>query len=302
MCARTSVCRRPSASPMKTYLECVPCLVRQTIDTARQVSDDPTMHDSIMREALSTIARADLSLPPPVLGGVIQRIARVTTGNDDPYRAAKQACNRIALTMYPELEQRVLASRDPLETALRLAVAGNIIDFAVHATVETARITESIEECLTAPISAQVLSNFRASLERARDILYLGDNAGEIVFDRLLVEQLPMEKTAFVVKGRPVINDVTREDAQVAGINDLVEVLDNGSDIPGTVLSDCSASFRSRFEDADLIISKGQGNYESLSDHEHEIFFVFRAKCQPIAIDTGAPVGSIVFRHRPRPV
>jgi uncharacterized protein with ATP-grasp and redox domains len=285
---------------MKTYVECVPCLARQALDAARRVSDDEAVHDLILREVLKAIARADYGLPPPVLGGVIHRIAREVSGIEDPYQEAKEESNRIALAMYPELEQRVRASKDPLETALRVAVAGNVIDFAVQDRVDAAKVAESIEECMTASISSEVVSDLRTAADRAREILYLGDNAGEIVFDRLLIERLPKEKTAFVTRGRPAINDVTRADAEVAGIDELVEVLDNGSDIPGTVLSECSASFRRRFEKADLIISKGQGNYECLSDDDHDIFFIFRAKCPAITKDTGVPPGGIVIRRRPR--
>ncbi len=116
------------------------------------------------------------------------------------------------------------------------------------------------------------------------------------MFDRLLIEILPREKITFVVKASPVINDATLEDARVVGIADIVEVTDNGSDIPGTILRDCSPSFRERFENADLVISKGQGNYESLSDTEKSIFFVFKAKCPAITMDIGCEIGSMILR------
>ena len=136
--------------------------------------------------------------------------------------------------------------------------------------------------------------------DRARDILYLADNAGEIVFDRLLIEQLPPGRVTVAVKGGPVLNDATRSDAAVAGLNELAEVIDNGSDAPGTLLGDCSHSFRERFDRADLVIAKGQGNYETLSDARKDVFFLLKAKCPVIAHHLGCDVGrTVVQRSRP---
>ena len=137
----------------------------------------------------------------------------------------------------------------------------------------------------------------RRAVEGAIDILYLGDNTGEIVFDRLLVEQMGRRKTTFVVRGAPVINDATREDAETVGMTKLVPVIDNGSDAPGTILASCSPAFRRRFAAADLIIAKGQGNYETLSDTDHgRIWFVLKAKCPVIADHLGCATGDLVVR------
>ena len=132
----------------------------------------------------------------------------------------------------------------------------------------------------------------------AQDILYLADNAGEIVFDRLLIEQLPMQKITVVVKGFPIINDATMEDAVAAGLTEIVSVIDNGSDAPGTILEICSDAFVSRFEQADLIITKGQGNYETLSDIDKNIYFILKAKCPVIASDLGCPIGQMVLINK----
>jgi uncharacterized protein with ATP-grasp and redox domains len=108
---------------------------------------------------------------------------------------------------------------------------------------------------------------------------------------------LPEEKVTVAVRGRPVINDATRADAEAAGLTERVEVIDNGTDIPGTILPECSDFFRSRFESADLVISKGQGNYETLSDVEKDIFFLLKAKCPVVAMDLGAELDSVVLRR-----
>jgi len=183
-----------------------------------------------------------------------------------------------------------------METAVRLAIAGNIIDLGVKTSIKESNVEKVIRDCLTADFDNQQVEGFRNAVSRAEKIFYLADNAGEIVFDRLLIEQLPAEKVTVVVKGSPVINDATMEDAEFAGLTEMVEVIDNGSDAPGTILKTCSRIFRNRFEEADLIIAKGQGNYETLSDVDKNIFFVLKAKCPVIARDLGCEVGEMIFR------
>lgn len=281
---------------MRTYIECLPCLCRQAIEAARHAVDDPAIHEQVVRGVLNELARMDLSLPPPVMGGFMHRLVREITHDPDPYAAAKDHFNHMALGLLPELRTLVQASAQPLETAVRLAIAGNVIDFATNAAVDRSHIDEAIADALSAPLDRTALKHLAEAVEGAANILYLADNAGEIVLDRLLVEQLPTDKVTLVVKGRPVINDATVSDAQTAELTSMVEVIDNGSDIPGTILSSCSQSFRERFEAADLIISKGQGNYESLSDMQKTIFFIFKAKCRVITMDIGCALGSLILR------
>jgi len=250
---------------------------------------------------MTAIARMDLSQPPPVMGGLIHRTVRQQAGNEDPYAHAKEHFNRLALQLVPQFRATIRDAANPLETAVRLAIAGNIIDFATNAAVDQSHVHAAVANSLTAPLDGPALAAFTEAVEHAQRILYLGDNAGEIVFDRLLIERLPREKMTFVVKGSPVINDATWQDAQIAGISDIVPVIDNGSDIPGTILEDCSPSFRERFAKADLVISKGQGNYESLSDAEKTIFFMFKAKCHVITMDIGCEMGSMIVRKGKTP-
>jgi uncharacterized protein with ATP-grasp and redox domains len=199
--------------------------------------------------------------------------------------------------MYPELKQRIEASADPLETAVRLAIAGNIIDFGVNSEVQENTVERTISESLVDKLDLKALQRFRTATATAKDILYLCDNAGEIVFDRLLIEQLPYEKVTVVVKGSPVLNDATIEDAQIAGLTDMVDVIDNGSDAPGTILESCSETFRRRFEESDLLISKGQGNFESINNVRKNKFFLLRPKCSVLAEHLGCKIGSLVFAN-----
>jgi len=207
---------------MKTYLDCIPCAIRQVLDSVRLTTDDEQIHEQILRKALSMAYEMDFRQSPPAMAQKIHRFIRELTGVNDPYPELKNLFNRSALQMYPNLKKIIETNIDPLETAVRLAIAGNIIDFGVCSVVEQSQVEKTIAESLTAPLDAQALESFRKATSEAKDILYIGDNAGKIVFDRLLIEQLQCEKITFVVKGSPILNDATMEDAQVVGLTDLV--------------------------------------------------------------------------------
>lgn len=278
---------------MRTSLECIPCFAKQALEAARFVTDDPAVHERILREVLRSAAEMDLSQCPPVVAQQMHRRLRQFTGVDDPYRAAKDSFNRMALDMLPELSAKVRRGPDPLVVALRLAIAGNVIDLGVNGSLTEDQARRALAGAMEEPFRGDV-EEFRQAAEAAGDILYLADNAGEIVFDRLLIEQLPTERVTVVVRGGPILNDAVMADAEAAGLCDLVETIDNGSDAPGTVLADCSDDFRRRFASADMIIAKGQGNFESLSDEAANIYFLFKAKCSVIADHVGLPVGTHV--------
>jgi len=281
---------------MRIFLDCIPCFVRQALDSARLATEDEQIHEKVVREVLRLAADLDMSQSPPVIGQRIHRLIRKLICNNDPYHELKERFNRLALRICAELEERVRTSEDPLETAVRLAIAGNIIDLGVKTSIKESDVEKIIRDCLTADFDSRQVEEFRNAVSRAEKILYLADNAGEIVFDRLLIEQLPCEKVTVVVKGNPVINDATIEDADVAGLSRIVEVIDNGSDAPGTILESCSQAFRNRFAESDLVIAKGQGNYETLSDADKNIFFILKAKCPVIARDLGCEVGEMILR------
>ena len=280
---------------MRTYFDCVPCFVRQVLDSVRMITDDEQIQEKVLREALFLGSKMDLSQSPPAMAQKIHRFIHEITGVKDPYLEVKNRFNKLALQMYPELKQRVETSVAPLETAVRLAIAGNIIDFGVNSVVEQSQVEKTIAESLTEPLDKEAMEEFREATSQAEDILYLGDNSGEIVFDRLLIEQLPYEKITFAVKSGPILNDATIEDAQIVGLTDIVNVIDNGSDAPGTILESCSEAFRRRFDKSDLIIAKGQGNYETLSNIDKNIFFMLQPKCVVLARHLGCEIGSLVL-------
>ena len=281
---------------MKTYYECLPCFVNQTLDAVRQFSDDGNKNNQVLRKVLHEMSKMDFNESPPRMGQLIHRIIRHYLGDNDPYLQIKKRYNNFALKLYPEFKKRVELSGNPFETAVRLTIGANIIDYGVISNLDDSSVYDTIESSLKEQLSSDDIKEFESAVNRATDILYLGDNTGEIVFDRLLIEQILPRKVTFAVRGSPVINDVTIADAQETGMTDIVEVIDNGSDAPGTILEDCSEAFRKRFENADLIIAKGQGNYESLSDIEKNIFFVLMAKCPVIARNIGCDVGELILK------
>lgn len=281
---------------METFFDCIPCFLRQALDAARLATSDEAVHERVLREALRVGTEMDLHQAPPVMAQHIHRAIRKLTDQADPYRKVRIRSNQMALDLYPTLQGWVEESNNPMETAVRLAIAGNVIDLGVKSHLSEPQVREAIMQALSVPLEGDI-EEFASTLRGVDQILYLADNAGEIVFDRLLVEQLRPTKVTVAVRGSPVINDATLEDARVAGIHEVAEVIDNGSDAPGTILDDCSESFRDRFEGADLVIAKGQGNYETLGEVDKDIFFLLLAKCPVIARHIGCQEGTMLLRR-----
>jgi len=282
---------------MKTYLDCIPCFIRQTLDAVRVVTDEFAVQETMLRDVLRLTSEMDLSQSPPRIGQLIHRRLRELTGNKDPYAEVKKRFNTMALEMLPELRSRIKAAEDPFTAAVRLAITGNIIDFGPKSNVTEKDALDAIETALSDPLYGDAAA-FREMVENASSILYIGDNAGEIMFDRLLIEQLPLKRVTFAVRGAPVINDAVYEDAEQAGLTHLVDVIDSGSDAPGTLLEDCSEEFIRNFRAADIIIAKGQGNFETLSESDGNMVFLFKAKCPVIASHAGTKLGAQVLWHK----
>lgn len=282
---------------MKTFMECVPCLVRQTYEAVAFATDDEALREAILREALREIADIRMDQSPPHMAAAIHRMIRARTGCDDPYRAIKSRSNQSAMALYRQMKSMIQASTRPFETAVRLAMAGNVIDFGAPNRPDDNELPGVIDAVLSCTIFGDPPERLQSAVKAAKSILYLGDNAGEIAFDRLLLEALPPDRCAYAVKGAPVINDVTLDDAHEVGLTELVDVVDNGSDAPGTVLESCSFEFVDRFEHADVVIAKGQGNYETLSGLSRpNLFFLLKAKCPVIARHIGCRVGDFVIQ------
>lgn len=250
----------------------------------------------ILRRILHELADADWSGSPPQVAQLLHRIIREETSNLDPYRELKERMNRLALAALPACRDLIATAADPQAAVLRIAVAGNLLDAGAKVQIQPEDFPGMLATLCDQPLAGDPEDLFRAAATAER-ILFLADNAGEIVFDRLLIEALPYDKMTVAVRGRPVLNDALLEDAILAGIPELVPVIDNGSDAPGTVLGDCSAEFLEHFRRADLIIAKGQGNYETLSQVAAPIFFLFTVKCALVAAHLGSPTGTLVAKR-----
>ncbi len=279
---------------MRTSLDCIPCILRQTLDAARMISPEASVHEQILREVLRWTSDIDLAQSPPALAQRIHRRLREITHQPDPYHALKERTNQAALECLPTLRAQIDASSDPLITAARIAIAGNRIDMAIHSEISEEDVRRVVQEAFTDPFFGEV-EKFRHFVDTARSIVYLTDNAGEIAFDRLLVEQLAPQRVTLVVRGSPVINDATLPEARAVGLDPLVRVIEDGSDAPGTILSDCHPEIRALIDNADLVIAKGQGNFESLSSHPANIFFLFKVKCPVAAEHIRQPVTTQVL-------
>ncbi|NYI41489.1 damage-control phosphatase ARMT1 family protein [Demequina lutea] len=279
---------------MQTYLDCYPCVLRQALTAARMVTDDKSAHLGVMTETLALLQKLPPGSTPPEITFAVHGIVRERLGDSDPYRVAKAESTRAALALYPRLKARVARSEDPLGTAVRLSIAGNIIDFGVSDDIPDLRAT--VERVIAAPLAINHLASLRAALAAADHVLYLADNAGETVFDRVLIEQLA-PRVIYAVKGGPVLNDATLEDALAAGLDTCATIVDNGSAAPGTILDLCSTDFREVFDEAPLIIAKGQANYETLSEAGPRVFCLLQVKCPVIGAHVSAPVGGAVVRQ-----
>jgi uncharacterized protein with ATP-grasp and redox domains len=277
---------------MKVYLDCYPCFFQQALNVTRMIAcDEETVHQ-ILLEVNALLPKITSDITPPEIGREVYRIVSRLTGVKDPYREIKEKCTQQALALYPGLKERVQSADDRLRKAIRIAIAGNVIDFGSNMPFDMEKDLESI---LNQRFAIDHYNAFTAALSRARDILYIADNAGETVFDRVLIEELGKPVT-YVVRENPIINDAVREDAIAAGIDKVADIISSGADAPGNILSLCSHDFSKIYEASDFIISKGQGNYEGLSGENRPIFFLLKAKCHVIAKHIGVEQGSIILK------
>jgi len=277
---------------MKSYLDCIPCFFEQALRAGRIVTDNEQLLKHLLDELGAMLSHVSLESTPPEIGRLIYRKVREITRNADPFRELKRENTQKALALYPSLKRTIEESNDSLLTAIRIAIAGNVIDFGVSGSFD---IDTAVNEVLKEDFAICDYPAFRSYLAKSEQILYIGDNAGETVFDRLLIEQMK-KPVVYVVRETPVINDATAEDAVQAGIDKVATIVSSGTDAPGTIPSICSLEFRQMLDRSEFIIAKGQGNYEGLSEEDRLIFFLLKAKCRIIADDIGVAKDDIVLK------
>lgn len=275
---------------MKISRECIHCLARQAVEIAEEATGDSAVQEEIIRSSLKELADMDFNETAPEIAFRMHRHARNITGIADPYARLKEQYNRIAQDIYDRItaEKWLDKAEDRFDMACRLAIAGNIIDFSVGLKLDHSDVVKSVEDSVRKDIFGVGTAALREAAGKAEHIMYIADNSGEIIFDKFLLEELPKDRVTYVVKGGPIVNDATMEDAISTGVAAMVRVIDNGHAAQGTIVKACSAAFMSEFEKADLVISKGQANFETLSDiKEKNIFYLLRAKCSSVASAIG---------------
>jgi len=282
---------------MELFLDCMPCMHRQVLEAARTATTDEACQARIMDRAALTLARREEFASAPAMAQAMHAIVRAETGVPDPYEAVKRRDLEAALSLEPLLWEFADGADDPLRTALKVAATGNVMDSAIYSNLDIAAcITEELER----PFARCDLAELTADLTTARRVLVLGDNTGETVFDKVLLAALAAggRELVYAVRERPIINDATLAEAREAGMDAYATLVSSGSSAPGTILEDCTPEFRELFRDADVVISKGQGNFESLSAPGRPVYLLLKAKCALIAKRLGTDVGDYVLIRR----
>lgn len=272
---------------MKLQYECLTCIIAQVLNVAKMLNFDEAHKEAAMRESLAYLSGANYEGCTPESMGELWELLLKHAETGDPYAAVKSLCNREAMKMETHVRQAILASSDPFVRALKFAVAGNLVDYGLEHPVSLEEQNRQVDEIAATPFTVDESQALKDTLRNAKTVLYLCDNAGEIFFDKLLIEEIrrefPQIEATCVVKGTPVLNDVTMADALEVGMDKVARIIDNGDGCPGTVLHRTSETFLQEYAAADVIISKGQGNFESLTGQPKEnLFFLFMAKCDAI--------------------
>jgi len=283
---------------MKVKYDCFACLSRQTVTLAEKVTDDSAIQRKIIERGIRTLSETAFQNSTPKITADIFDLSTELSGEVDPYKYEKMRFNDIAeeLIKKYKLKDIINKSDDPLETAIRLSIAGNIIDFSAKDNVDETDVVEAIETSLKTNVFGMDMNLFKELTQNATKIMLIGDNSGEIVFDKLLAEFFDSEKLTYVVKGGPIVNDATEEDAEYVQINKLARIITTGSAIQGADFEYCSQEFIDELNDSDVIICKGQANFETLDDYTNKpMFYLLQAKCIPVAKEIGCQKGDFVM-------
>jgi len=284
---------------MRTHLDCFPCFLRQALEAARMVTQNEGIHRKVLGSVLSILSNVSTQASPPEIAHLVHLRVKSITGNFDPYREIKKKQNEMALQYESILSSQIAEMSNPLRGALMLSAAGNAIDLAPDYQVQD--IYRRYMEIISRGFAWDDYELFLKKLTRSKSLLYLGDNAGEIVWDKILAEEILENfnlEITYVVRGFPILNDVTMEDAHFVGLDRVVKVVSNGFDAPGTLLKRCSEEFLKKYQKADLILSKGQGNYESLSEENRPIFFLLNVKRSVIAEAIQCDIGDVILKFQ----
>lgn len=276
-------------------LRCVECQYKSFERLMNKFQMDESMRNEFVDFYNKEIRGLAVKTTPEIHRVLNREFCRLIS-NNDPYSEEKQVSNRLMLQLYKHFRTEVLEAMNPFKTALKLSIAGNIMDYGVAQDFD---IHKTIDTVLGADFAIDHSVELEKRIKSAKKILYLGDNAGEIVFDKLFIELIMHPGLTFAVRGSAVLNDALEIDAREVGMDMVADVINNGYDAPSTVLSECSPEFLEVYNEADLIISKGQGNFEGLMDeNDPRIFFLLMVKCDVVAEKMSVPQGSFVVYNK----
>jgi len=278
---------------MKLHPECLPCAGDFGLRTIRRSVQKQDEVWKILKDVMKFISTADYNWTPAHLGTNIMKLVREKTGVFDPYKKDKILQNKKALKLYAELKKNVQEANDPLKMALKISSAGNVIDLGVSGQFD---LENTIEKIMDIDFAKDETEIFRKKIQEAKTILFISDNAGEIIFDRILLETMNSSLKKIVsVKSGPVLNDITIEDIYDTGIENTAEIIETGSSSLGIIWEDVSDNFKDIFKKADVVVAKGHANIETLDDEDREVFFLLKAKCNVVSEELGVPINSFVF-------
>lgn len=277
---------------------CIACIVNQSVKVSNAIGADKELHTRLTSsvEALShDFSYSDT--PPEIASYVYAKMAELAN-KEDLYDKIKALSTQKALSYLPLLKEKIANATDPLYTATKIAVAGNVIDLAAEVEFDLA---EELEKIFSRDFAYDDFEQMAFALSSAQDIVILGDNVGEHIFDHLFISTLkelyPDKRYSYFVRGKPIINDVTIKEAKEAGFEQLCTLVDSGVDTPGFAYSRATKEAQEIFDRADLIISKGMGNYESLTpSHRDNICFLLKVKCGVVANSLSKEIGDIICK------
>jgi uncharacterized protein with ATP-grasp and redox domains len=262
------------------HTDCIQCFLEQANKLINKYNvPDEIARDIVVRFRSFTDDHNNISAPEASC--LMHRLIKKATCTEDPYKKEKKVYNDLLLSLEEDIREIIKKSDHPYQTALRYALAGNIIDFGPP---EPFDVFRALSEAVLKEPAIDDSNELKEELNKASTVLYLGDNAGEVVLDKLFIETIGHPDLYFAARGSNIINDVTMEDVEKVGIAKIAKVISNGYDAPSTLLNRCSPEFRKIYNHADIIISKGQGNLEGLMDiNDKKIFFLLMVKCKVIA-------------------
>ena len=282
---------------MQINIDCLPCFMKQVIDASRMATDDIELQKKIIKETAQLISEYEKYKYAPSIGREMHKLVKKFTKNSDPYREIKDKNIKASLTAYPALKEFLSNKKDKLYWALKVSALGNMIDSAIFKDID---IEGNLKKEINIQFAICDISMFKELIKKGKSLLIIGDNAGETVFDRVFIEEVIDLDITYAVRSEPVINDATIEDVYASGFDSRIKVISSGCSAPGTIIEECSDEFLNVYKNADIVLSKGQGNFETLSDVEREVFFLLKAKCPIVAERIGVNVGDCVLKSNKR--